>query len=240
MKRALLVCAGTLLCPALALADAASGPDTSSAPQAGLDPDAPPTTVHLVDDAEPEAPLIPPARDVLGSHLLVGAAVSPTWSLGKLASDVAAVRGLGTGIGARADAGVGLSRWVSVGLWGGFTSYTDGDRCDSCGARAFSIGPFVRYHLSQGLRFNPWLSLGGGYRQVSFKDSAGGRQSFSGVEWLRLELGADYYAFSGFALGPYGAVSLSSYTKRPDNAGDASVNTELSVGLRLLLDLPGR
>ncbi|HXK20899.1 MAG TPA: hypothetical protein VNG33_23975, partial [Polyangiaceae bacterium] len=99
---------------------------------------------------------------------------------------------------------------------------------------------FVRYQLQQGLRFDPWLTLGGGYHQVSVNDQAGTRQTFSGIQWLRLELGADYYVFSGLGLGPYATLGLSSYGSRPSSAGSAAVNTELSVGVRFLLDLPGR
>ena len=240
MKRALLVGVGTLLFPALAFAESAAGVQTASAPQQRLDPDAPPAGVHLVDDTEPKPPLVPRAGDLLGSHLLVGAAVGPAWSLGKLGSNVAAVRGLGTGLGLRADAGFGVSRSVALGVWGSFASYAKGDACSDCSGRAFAVGPFVRYQLAQGLRFDPWLTLGGGYRSVSFDDDAGAQQKFGGVEWLHFELGADYYMLSGLGFGPYGALSLSSYTSRPSGAGDAAVNTELSVGLRFLFDLPGR
>jgi hypothetical protein len=240
MKRALLIGVGTLLSPALSLAQSTPGSDHAAGLQAGLDPDAPPPTVHVTDDTEPKPPLVPRANNLLGSHLLIGASVGPAWSLGRLGTNVAAARGLGTGLGFRADAGLGLSRYVVLGVWGNFASYSDGDQCASCSGRAFALGPFVRYQLAQGLRFDPWLSLGGGYRQLSFDGGTGVRQKFSGIEWLHLELGADYYAFSGLGLGPYAALSASSYTTRPASAGDASVNTELSVGLRFLLDLPGR
>jgi hypothetical protein len=241
MKRAL-IGVGMLLCHAPALAQSLPPSGTAgSSLQAGLDPDAPPPTVHLVDDPDPKRPLIPAAKDLLGSHVLVGAGISPSWSLGKLGTDASARAGLGTGFGARLDAGLGVSRAVALGIWGSFASYTDGHNCGaSCGGRAFSVGPFARYHLSQGLRFDPWLSLGAGYRQLSFQAESGSRQKFSGFEWLRLELGADYYAFSGLAFGPYGALGLSSYNQRPAGAGAASVNAELSVGLRVMLDLPGR
>lgn len=234
MKRALLTGIGALLFPTLALAQ--------SAPAAAkLDPDAPPPSVHIVDDTEPKTPLVPRAPDLLGSHVLVGAAVGPTWSLGKLGTETAAVRGLGTGLGFRADAGFGLSRSVAVGIWGGFSTFADGDRCGSyCGGKGFAVGPFVRYHLSQGLRFDPWLTLGAGFHQVAFEDATGARQRFSGIEWLHLELGADYYMFSGVGVGPYGALGLSTYTKRTGGNGEAGVNTDLSVGLRFLFDLPGR
>jgi hypothetical protein len=241
MKPALLLSIGMLLFPALALAE--SGPATAavSGAHAGLDPDAPPLGVHIVDDTEPKTPLVPLAKDLLGSHVLLGAAVGPAWSLGHLGTDVASGRGLGTGLSFRADAGFGISRSVVLGAWGSYASYADGDDCDrSCSGRAFAVGPFVRYHLQQGLRFDPWFTLGGGFRQVSFVDAGGSRQKFSGVEWLHFELGADYYMFSGVGVGPYGALGASSYAKRAAGAGDAAVNTELSVGLRVFFDLPGR
>jgi hypothetical protein len=233
MKRALLLSAVTLCLPASALAQ-------STPAQAGLDPDAPPQTVHVVDDTEPKPPLVPRAHDLLGSHVLVGGAVGPAWTLGSLGSDFAASRALGSGLGFRADAGLGLSRSVVLGVWGGYTTYANGSSCNDCAGRGFSVGPFVRYQLSQGLRFDPWLTLGGSYRQLSFTDDAGATGKFKGIEWLRLELGADYYVLSGFGIGPYGALGLSSYTKRPGSAGNASVSTELTFGLRLLLDVPGR
>jgi hypothetical protein len=235
MKRAFVTGVAALLLPSLALAQKPS----ASTAQAGLDPDAPPT-VHLIDDAEPKAPVVPRAKDLLGSHVLVGAAVGPAWSLGKLGTSLGAKDGFGTGLGFRADAGFGLSRSVVLGAWGSFATYAHGSSCTSCSGRAFGVGPFVRYQLSQGLRFDPWLTLGAGYRQASFDGVPGARQKFSGIEWLHFELGADYYVLSGLGFGPYGSLSLSSYSTRPTTAGDASVNAELSVGLRFLFDVPGR
>jgi hypothetical protein len=241
MKPALLVSIGTLLFPALALAQSTPGSAAVSGAHAGLDPDAPPPGVHVIDDTEPKTPLIPLAKDLLWSHVLVGAAVGPTWSFGHLGSDVATGRGLGTGFGVRADAGLGLSRSVVLGAWGSYAGYADGDDCgSSCSGRAFAVGPFVRYHLQQGLRFDPWFTLGGGFRQVSFVDASGARQKYSGMEWLHFELGADYYMFSGLGIGPYGALGASSYAKRAVGAGSAAVNTELSAGLRIFFDVPGR
>jgi hypothetical protein len=240
MKRALVIGVGILFSPTLALAQSASGGARAAGAEAGLDPSAPPPTVHVVDDIEPQAPLVPRGKDLLGSHVLVGAAIGPVWSLGHLGSNVAVAHQLGTGLALHADAGFGLSRSVVLGAWGSYAGYVDGDRCQSCSGKAFAVGPFVRYQLQQGLRFDPWLTLGGGYHQVSADDQAGLRQTFSGVEWLHFELGADYYLFSGLGFGPYAALSLSSYSSRPAAAGSPGVNTELSCGLRFLLDLPGR
>jgi hypothetical protein len=237
MKRALRMSARALLLPALALAESPS--EASLPARAGVDPV--PPAVHVIKDEEPKTPLVPRAKDLLASHLLVGAGIGPVWSLGRLDSNTTAPRGLGTGLGFQGDAGFGLSRYVSVGVWGTFANFSDGNDCIDCSGRAFAVGPFVRYHLSQGLRFDPWLTAGLGYRQLSFLDDLrAAKQKYSGVEWLRLELGADYYVFSGLGIGPYGSLGLSTYSTRPSGAGDARVNTELSAGLRLLLDLPGR
>jgi hypothetical protein len=243
MKRALLIAVGTLFSPALALAQSAPGIEPAAHAQAGLDPDAPPPTVHVVDDPEPKTPLVPRAADLLGSHVLLGAAVGPAWSLGQFASNRSSDVRLGTGLAFRADVGFGVSRSVVLGAWGTYAGYTDGTSCaddQHCSGRAFSVGPYVRYHLSQGLRFDPWLTLGAGYRRLAFDDTAGARQKFSGIEWLHFELGADYYVFSGLGVGPYASLGLSTYTTRPSGSGDATVNTELSTGLRFLFDLPGR
>ena len=91
-----------------------------------------------------------------------------------------------------------------------------------------------------GLRRRGGARGAAGYRQLSFDTDTSPRQKFKGLEWLHFELGADYYVFSGLGLGPYAALSLSSYTTRPSSAGDVAVNTELSTGLRFLFDLPGR
>lgn len=238
MKRALLSAAAMLLLPGQSFAEPKSEAEADKA-AARLDP-MPPSEVHVVDELTPTPPLAPRKNDLLGSHVLIGAASGPLWSLGHLGSDLSAGQAFGTGLTARIDAGYGVSRSVALGVFGSFTTYADGDACKSCAGKSFAVGPFVRYQLSQGLRFDPWLLLGGSYRRVSFTDGDATSRRFSGLEWLHLELGADYYVFSGLGLGPYAALGLSSFTTRPSGSGSAAVNTELSAGLRLLLDLPGR
>lgn len=236
MKTALLAFAGVLLSPAFARAESPAAANAVEARAEGVPPG-----MTLIKDEETKTPLVPRAKDVLGKHVLVGAALGPVWSLGRLDSETTAARAFGTGLGFRGDVGVGLSRVISVGAWGSYATFADGNGCVDCAGRAFGVGPFVRYHLTQGLRFDPWISAGAGYRRLTFLDNLRAtKQKYSGIEWLRLDLGADYYVFSGFGIGPYGTLSLSSYTSRPSGSGEARVNTELSAGLRLLLDLPGR
>ncbi len=209
--------------------------------------------MHIVDDIEALPPLVPRAKDVLAGHVLVGVAAGPTWSLGRLSSKHTALDAVGIGMGAEADIGIGISRTFVLGLWGSFARYSDGNECNSCKGQAFAVGPFVRYQLSQGLRFVPWIAGGVAFRHLSLTEFAPGDHDTSsntvdeikdpkltGISWLRMELGGDYYAFSGFGFGPYGGLALSSYWDRPDDFGSARVSTELTIGLRILLDVPGR
>lgn len=231
-------------------APAASPPASSIADtsQNRLDPRSP--GMNVVDDADPLPPLTPRAKDLLTGHLMLTASVGPTWSLGRLGSDILARDTFGTGLGAQADVGLGVSRSVVVGAWGSFTRYADGNDCKSleggtkppaaCNGQALAVGPFVRYQLLQGLRFDPWVLVGAAYRQLSAEDTDGIQQKYSGMSWMRLEMGGDYYVLSGFGFGPYAGLALSSYWDRPSAAGEARVSTELNFGLRLLLDVPGR
>ncbi|HEY6080272.1 MAG TPA: autotransporter outer membrane beta-barrel domain-containing protein [Polyangiaceae bacterium] len=248
-----LVQAAPVLAQSPAPARAASPPATAVADttQNRLDPQSP--GVNVVDDADPLPPLSPRAKDLLTGHLMLTASVGPTWSLGRLGSDMLAGDSFGAGLGAQADAGFGVSRQVVVGAWGSLARYADGDDCDppkanappssaikACNGESFAVGPFVRYQLSQGLRFDPWVLAGAAYRQVTLNDVNGVTGTFRGMSWMRLELGGDYYLFSGFGFGPYAGFALSSYWDRPSGAGAARVSTELNFGLRLLLDVPGR
>ncbi len=63
---------------------------------------------------------------------------------------------LGAGLGVAGDLGFGLSRSVVIGAWGTFASY-------GSNGTSFGVGPFVRYHLVQGVRFDPWIFLGAGF-----------------------------------------------------------------------------
>ena len=155
MTRALLAAAGVFLLPALALAETPAEAGTTEARPEGL-----PATMTLIKDEEPKTPLVPRREDLLKNHVLVGAGLGAVWSLGRFDSKTTAQRGFGTGLNLQADAGFGLSRVISVGVWGNYAKYADGSGCTDCAGRALAVGPFVRYHLAQGLRFNPWLNAG--------------------------------------------------------------------------------
>jgi hypothetical protein len=215
-----------------------------------------PALVQIEEDKEPVAPLIPNASDKLGGHLLAGASGGFVAPFGHLEEGAAAGK-LGTAIGASLDLGVGLSRTVAVGAWGNYTAF-NGDRCiasasvsanDDCSASSFAVGPFLRYHLVQGVRFDPWIMLGVGYRRFSVDTgllsnptyrARSNQQTFSGIDFAHVVVGGDFYLFRAFGFGPFVELNAGTLTEHPDADRDGSVYGTFSAGIRLALDLPGR
>jgi hypothetical protein len=206
----------------------------------------------IVADQEPELPIVPYARDTVGGHFQLGVAGLASAPFGELQNGYAA-QDLGAGFGAAVDAGIGLNRALSFGLWGEGLFYGSSAACrfwhyantprDPCSGRSLSVGPFVRYHLVQGMRLDPWILVGTGYRSLT-QDTPVGTKHYAGVEWLHVALGADYYVLSGFGFGPFLALDGGVFAKRPNplfgEAAKTAWHTEFVAGLRIVLDVPGK
>ena len=207
------------------------------APSTVLAQGGPPSSLPAPEEDESERPLIPDATDMLGGHVLIGAA--PIWSVpfGTLQSRLPAADRLASGFGARGDIGFGVSRTVVLGVSGDFSSYLSPDDCDACGGQSFGVGPMLRYHLVQGTRFDPWDSIGAGFRSLSV-DGGDERLDLKGIDWLRIAFGGDYYPLSNFALGPFAGFDATTYTGGRDDA--PRISFQLTLGLRLALNLPGK
>jgi hypothetical protein len=237
LARRFLACLGLLLGPATALAQAPASPPPAAAP---------------VDDEDPLPPLVPRAKDTRGGHIQVGATGLATAPIGELQKGYAA-RDLGAGFGVALDAGVGLGQNLVIGVWGEGLWYSASSACrfwhlpntlrDPCGATSFTVGPFVRYHLLQGMRFDPWVLLGPGYRGIS-QETPNGTKKYGGIEYLHVVLGGDYYVTSGVGLGPWVGLDGGVFAKRPTPMFGPPVktawHTEFTFGLRLVLDIPGK
>ena len=99
---------------------------------------------------------------------------------------------------------------------------------------------FVSYHLVQGVRFDPWASAGLGYRITKLSTPAA-NIDYSGIEWLRLQVGGDWYPFDKIGFGPYLELDMGRYSSRsPSSVGNGANHWHLATGLRVTLDLPGK
>jgi len=222
----------------LAHAEAAASPSpapaTSSTAAAAASPDGP--VVTPADADEPVLEPIPNARDLLGGHVVFAGALGAKWPFGSLNDQQTQRSELGPGLALNLDLGVGLSRNVVLGVWGEFDAYSAPPRCAACSAKSFAGGPFLRYHPVQGARFDPWASLGVGVRQTNIDNGGQSSERFFGAELLRLSLGADWYATSNIAIGPYVELDMGSYGR----FDLGTLHTDLGTGLRLTVDFPGK
>lgn len=159
--------------------------------------------------------------------------------LGSLGSGLSQSELFDTGLALDLDLAAGVSRTVSLGAWGQALVLPADDRCEDCSLKSLAFGPLVRYHLVQGTRFDPWAAAGAGVRLSTVKQ-LGQEQSYTGVDWLRIVVGGDWYAASNIGFGPLLQLGLSSYFDRPSEAGSARLAWYLGSGLRLSLQIPGR
>jgi hypothetical protein len=220
------------------------------------EPANPPPAPAALDGEDPEPPLIPPASDKLGGHLVVGGGASVAVQFGPLKSATNATT-LGAGLNTMLDLGIGVGRTVTLGVFGEFARYP-AERCPDCSATSFGVGPFARYHLVQGARFDPWMLVSVAYRTFSAEGPLiiGStqlepvRRDFRGVEWGHLAFGADFYVFQNFAFGPWLEITGGHVANEPldielELAGLEPRTTWtaygcFSAGLRLVFDAPGK
>ena len=199
-----------------------------------------------IDEDEPEPPLIPAAHDTLAGHVALG--VSALWAVpfGELQDGYSQTRLIGSGPGFGAELGIGISRTVALGAWGQLLRFGDNDDCTSCSASSFGIGAFVRYHLVQGTRFDPWMTAGIGYRKTSIQDFPDGDLDYSGIEWLRLQVGGDWYPINFLGIGPLIELDMGIYSDRSGSGAPAlpafeqAAHWQFIVGARITLDVPGK
>jgi hypothetical protein len=201
------------------------------------EPPAPPPA-PVYEDEERESPPVPPASDLLAGHPLLGVAGKLAVPFGELDTDRSFGSRVGPGLGVAGDLGIGVSRYVELGVWGDYVVYGEDSECPGCETSSFGVGPYLRYHLVQGMRFDPFVSVGVGYRSLTLADE-GVETTEAGLAWMKLSLGGTWYALSQLGFGPYLELELATLTDTPATA-DPSVFANFGAGLRLQLDFRGR
>lgn len=194
----------------------------------------PPSAEPEEDTDEAEKPEIRHARDTLGSHLIIGANAGLFLPFGSFDQTTDQSDLLGAGLSVGGDVGFGVSHTVVVGAYGDF-GMPKGENCSSCSGSSFAVGPFVRYHLVQGIPFDPWLSAGAGFRKASV-----GSSSWTGVDVVRLALGGDYYPWPSFGFGPFSELTLGTFFDGSPKLATHSVNANFTLGMRVVFDSPGK
>lgn len=229
-----------------------SGTSNTSPPAPGAAPPKKPpspTAAAISDEEADLPPIVPPATDTVSGHFNLAASAGLALPFGKLEAGVSQSELFGPGVAFGVEATIGVSRSVFVGAWGQYLKLSGDSGCrgdeiaavtanEDCGLSSFAVGPMVRYHLVQGLRFDPWLAAGVGYRKTRVDP---GQIDYTGIEWLRLAVGGEWYATSNFGIGALLELNLGVYTDRSvGEIDDARAYWQLVSGLRLAFDVPGK
>lgn len=193
-------------------------------------------------DTEPEEDEEPfhPARDTLGGHVLGAAGGGLVVPFGSLEQSANQARLLDPSGGLSLDVGYGLNRTTVLGLSGQLGLLRGDSRCPGCSARTFAVGPTIRYHLVQGLAFDPWVSAGIGFRGTRLHQP-GQSTTYLGLDWARLAVGGDWYPTRYTGLGPYLEMDLGSFLdKSTGTFNSGGVVVHFLAGLRAAFDFRGR
>lgn len=200
----------------------------------------PPATAPENAEKEERAPeLVPFRRDAIGGHFQVGLTGLVTFPFGSTSKDVGARTRAGWGGGGAIDLTYGVDRYVALGAYAEMGALGESRKCQACTGTFLGSGAFVRYHVSQGLRLDPWVSYGLGFTGFGGKD--GDEVShYSGVEWMRLGVGADWYLSPGLLIGPVFGLSAAHMVERPKLEAPGGPLMRATIGLRIAFDSPGR
>lgn len=190
-------------------------------------------------DEEEQAEDIPPARDTRGGHFLAAAGAALWVPMGRIESGVPMADLFGPSLALTLTLGFGVSRTTVAGLWGHFAPLSSASDCSKCDGQYFAGGPFVRYHLAQGIRTDPWISLGVGVRSLSVEQD-GQSSQYLGLDWLRLRFGGDFYPTSNFGFGPFIEWNLGNPITKSEGKLDGRVYAQFLVGGEFAFDVPGR
>ncbi len=164
---------------------------------------------------------------------MLGASVGAKWQFGSLEQDRKLNDFLGTALVLNLDLGYGLTRNIVLGVWGGFDNHGAPSDCRLCsGGKSFAGGPFIRYHLVQGTRFDPWGSFALGVRSTTVDTDVGSKDYF-GRRYHEAQPGRGLVPDVQLRFRPVRHVRLGHLRQlgRPHRLG---------TGLRLVVDLPGK
>jgi len=179
-----------------------------------------------------------PANDTLTSHLLFSLSAAYTNGFGSLDSATPLSSLIAAGYGVNVGVGYGLSPNVEVELNAALARFGAASNCPNCSAQAYDMIGAVRYHLVQGVRFDPWVRVGVG-ASLFQSEKAQLKRDYAGLQWLNASIGGDWYATRNFGLGPLLSLAMTSYLSHPSDSS-ASIAFRWLVGLNLAFDAAGK
>jgi outer membrane protein W len=167
-------------------------------------------------------------------------------AFGKVASGQPKLQDIGEAGGAvQLGAGYRLIPQLTLGVYGSGAMFARADEAEQS-TKVYSAAAGVQadwHFLPAGHEFDPWLSLGTGWRGYWATDQ--GTNSMQGMELAKLQIGLDYRVDESLSLSPVVGVDLSTFFTQSTPAAEAfhnisnpDVNTFLFAGVQGRFDIP--
>ncbi len=181
----------------------------------------------------------PPSLDW---HVILAGSAGVLLPSGKLEAGLPMRDVTGPGPAFGFELGFGFATRVTAGLWAQYAHLGAGSSCTACSASTLGAGPFVGFHLEPGGRFDPWATIGLGYRATSIGTSVDKEQTtWTGFELLRAQVGGDWYAFHKSGFGAFLELDVGAADRKsPGELGTAATHYMMLVGGRFAFDTFGR
>ena len=171
-----------------------------------------------------------------------------TQGAGKLGGNLGSLEdAAGAGATVEIDLGYRIIPELSVGAYGTFAGYQQGDHVTGDNnVLGASAGVQAAWHFRPDRSVDPWVKLGTGWKGLWIDPSNGKTTSLQGLELARLQLGADYRITRDVAIAPVIGGSLSMFVSQnsPATSGyeeihDKKLNFEGFAGVAGRFDLGG-
>lgn len=205
-----------MLLVGLIASPAAAAPPSAAPPPAEPGISATPSgSMSATPEGHPEAGTPSPHDRSLAGHVLISGSAALYVPGGHLDETTFQHDRTGAGPAFALDLGFGATGNLVVGAWGQYAFAGGGGLCDNCTTSTIAAGGFAAYHLRATGHFDPWASAGLGYRATSIgKGVVAPTLEYSGLEWLRLRLGANWYALDKLGFGGFVEFDGGTYTRQ--------------------------
>ena len=209
-------------------------PATTGGPAAGVSA----ATPGVNDDNADSGAIDDMPEDLRSGHFLIYAGGGFAFMPDALAAAESPDPNVGLGAAGQLTLGVGVNRFLVLGLDGSVARAGAGDDgCSECSVTTVGAGMGLAYHPTHAFALDPWIRYAVGYRftSTSYQLSDGGEitsASESAIDFAKISLGGDFYPDPVFGFGPYMALDLG--LNRLDDTPQLYGNVQL--GLRLVFD----
>ncbi|MDX2086725.1 MAG: hypothetical protein SFX73_02690 [Kofleriaceae bacterium] len=153
----------------------------------------------------------------------IGVGAGYAQGVGELGRDLADLDDVaGPGGAVELNLGYRVIPELSVGAYGSFAGYQKGDvLADETNVLGVNAGIQATYHFRPAANLDPWVSLGVGWKGLWLSPETGKSTALQGIDFARLQIGADYRISKDIAIAPVIGGSLGTFL-----AADSPMTTE--------------